>query len=192
MITTRNRKRLMSTLQIKPVTLYDPALYLNRGLSLLEFQRRVLAETQDKEIPLLERVKFLAIFVSNMDDFCMLKLSSLSRQEEKATVTDGSVVDEMTAIHSLASELYTAAFQCLQKKLLPKLKKSGIHLVDYSKLNKHQREQVHDYFKKVIFPLLIPLPLDQSHPFPHISNLYLNLAVVLRTRKGHVRLMRLQ
>ncbi|HSB02008.1 MAG TPA: polyphosphate kinase 1, partial [Anaerolineales bacterium] len=175
---------------------YDPALYLDRDLSLLEFQRRVLAEAQDKENPLLERIKFLAIFGSNMDDFFMLKLSSLRGRKGghklKTTAAGGAPSDELTAIHNLASELYTAAFECLHKKLLPKFKKSGIYFLDYSKLNKHQREQVHDYFKKVIFPLLIPLPLDRSHPFPHISNLYLNLAVILRSRKGHLRYMRLQ
>src|SRR5512138_1167159 len=126
MITTRNRKRLMSTLQIKPVTLYDPALYLNRGLSLLEFQRRVLAEAQDKENPLLERVKFLAIFGSNMDEFFMLRVPNL-----RSRVDLPGMETILTIVHKVASELYTTALQCLHKEVLPKLKKSGIYFLDY-------------------------------------------------------------
>src|SRR6266508_43449 len=186
----------MSTLEIKPISLFDPALYVNRDLSLLGFQRRVLDEAQDKENPLLERVKFLAIFSSNMDEFFMLRLSGIRErieaQEIGTTLENVYLSNELTAVRKLASELYATALQCLHKELLPKLKKSGIYFLDYSKLNKHQREQAHDYFKKTIYPLLIPLPLSSSHPFPHISNLYLNLAVVLRDRKGMLKLMRLQ
>ncbi len=178
----------MSTLEIKPVSPFASPLYVSRDLSLLEFQRRVLEEAQDKENPLLERVKFLAIFGSNMDEFFMLRVPGIRKRLEGR----GEAAEELAAVHELASELYATAFQYLHKKILPKLKKSGIYFPDYEKLNRHQREQVHSYFKKTIYPLLIPLPLDQSHPFPHISNLYLNLAVVLRNRKGHLKLMRLQ
>ncbi len=186
----------MSTLEIKPISLFDPSLYVNRDLSLLEFQRRVLDEAQDKENPLLERVKFLAIFGSNMDEFFMLRVSGIYKrmeeQETETTLESAYLFNELTAIRKRASELYTTALQCIHKEILPKLKKSGIYFLDYPKLNKHQQEQVDDYFKKTIYPLLIPLPLGYSHPFPHISNLYLNLAVVLRERKGDMKLMRLQ
>jgi polyphosphate kinase len=102
------------------------------------------------------------------------------------------LADKLMAVHARASELYTTAMQHLHKEIMPGLKKAGIHFLDYPKLNKHQREQVYDYFKKTVYPLLIPLPVDHSHPFPHISNLYLNLAVVIRTHKGNKKLMRLQ
>ncbi len=167
----------MSTLEIKPISLFDPSLYVNRDLSLLEFQRRVLDEAQDKENPLLERVKFLAIFGSNMDEFFMLRVSGIYKrmeeQETETTLESAYLFNELTALRKRASELYTTALQCIHKEILPKLKKSGIYFLDYPKLNKHQQEQVDDYFKKTIYPLLIPLPLGYSHPFPHISNLYL-------------------
>jgi polyphosphate kinase len=185
----------MSTLELKPVLLSDPSLYINRDLSLLEFQRRVLDEAKDRKNPLLERLKFLAIFGSNMDEFFMLRISGIRKQLElrrtETTLDNIYLFSDLTAVRNLASELYATAFQCLHKELLPKLKKSGIYFLEYKALNKHQREQVDDYFNKTIYPLLIPLPLSSSHPLPHISNLYLNLAVVLRDRKN-IKLMRLQ
>ncbi|HLO16267.1 MAG TPA: polyphosphate kinase 1 [Anaerolineales bacterium] len=186
----------MSTLEVKPVSLSNPSLYINRDLSLLEFQRRVLNEALDKKTPLLERIKFLAIFGSNMDEFFMLRIPGIRRRAALPGMeTSLELVDpanQMAAVHQLASELYTTALQCLQEEILPKLKKSGISMLDYAKLSKHQKERVHAYFKKTISPLLIPLPLSRGHPLPHISNLYLNLAVVLRDRKDNVKLMRLQ
>ncbi|HLO33004.1 MAG TPA: polyphosphate kinase 1 [Anaerolineales bacterium] len=186
----------MSTLEIKPVSLSDPAFYVNRDLSLLEFQRRVLIQAQDENTPLLERVKFLAIFGSNMDEFFMLRVSGIRKRMGTGgmgfSLAGAYPPDELTAARQLARELYADALQCLHQEVLPRLKKSGIHFLDYSKLSKHQKERVQHYFKKTIEPLLIPLPLGYSHPFPHISNLYLNLTVVLRDRKGDVKLMRLQ
>jgi polyphosphate kinase len=186
----------MSTLEVKPVSLSNPSLYINRDLSLLEFQRRVLNEALDKKTPLLERIKFLAIFGSNMDEFFMLRVPGIRRRAALPGMeTSLELVDpanEMAAVRKVASELYTTALQCLQEEILPKLKKSGIYMLDYAKLSKHQKERVQTYFKKTISPLLIPLPLSRGHPLPHISNLYLNLAIVLRDRKDNVRLMRLQ
>src|SRR5258705_1500338 len=186
----------MSTLEVNPISLSDSPVYVSRDLSLLEFQRRVLDEAQDEKNPLLERIKFLAIFGSNMDEFFMLRISGIHKRmvlrngEDSFTTLTPS--NELTAIRKLASELYTTALQCLHKEILPKLEKSDIHFLDYLKLSKYQKERVSDYFKKTISPLLIPLPLSYRHPFPHVSNLYLNLAIVLRDHKGDVNLMRLQ
>ena len=186
----------MSTLEIKPVSLSGPSLYINRDLSLLEFQRRVLNEAKDEDTPLLERVKFLAIFGSNMDEFFMLRLSGIRKRiagrGSEADLGGVRPSDGLTAAREHARELYSEALQCLHNEVLPKLKKAGIYFLDYPKLSKHQKERVQRYFKKTIRHLLIPLPLGYSHPFPHISNLYLNLAIVLRDRKGNTRLMRLQ
>ncbi len=187
----------MSTLEVRPVSVADPSIYVNRDLSLLEFQRRVLDEAQDENNPLLERIKFLAIFGSNMDEFFMLRISGIRKQMEahgmEASIEEGThLSDEFTVVRKLSSELYTTALQCLHEEILPKLEKSGVYFLEYAELSKRQKERVHSYFKKTIYPLLIPLPLSYGHPFPHISNLYLNLAVVLRDRKGIVKLMRLQ
>jgi len=186
----------MSTVEVKPASLSDSPFYVSRDLSLLEFQRRVLEQAQDEDTPLLERVKFLAIFGSNMDEFFMLRISGIHQRilslDGETSFTRLNLSNELTAVRKLASQLYTTAVQCLHKSILPKLEKSDIHFLDYSKLSKHQKERVHDYFKKTISPLLIPLPLSYGHPFPHVSNLYLNLAIVLRDHKGTTKLMRLQ
>ena len=186
----------MSTLEVNPVLLSDSPFYVNRDLSLLEFQRRVLEQAQDENNPLLERVKFLAIFGSNMDEFFMLRISGihqgLSSRNGETPSTSLNPSNELTAIRKRAKELYATALQCLQTSILPQLDKSDIHFLAYSKLSKHQKERVYDYFKKTILPLLIPLPLSSGHPFPHVSNLYLNLAVVLRDQKGDLKSMRVQ
>ena len=186
----------MVQVEVQPLSLSDTALSISRDISLLEFQRRVLDQAWEKKTPLLERVKFLAIFGSNMDEFFMLRISGLHKRiafgGDGASSQAKNLNDELAAIRALAGELYAAAKLCLHQEILPRLEKSGIRLLEYSRLTKHQKERVYKYFKKTIYPLLIPLPLDQGHPFPHISNLYLNLAVVLEDRKGAVRRMRLQ
>jgi polyphosphate kinase len=182
----------MSTVETHPVSLSDSAFYVSRDLSLLEFQRRVLEQAQNQQTPLLERVKFMAIFGSNMDEFFMLRISGIHRRIVSGSLETMDPSHELAAVRQLARELYTTGLQCLQKEILPGLEKAGIHFMDYSKLSKHQKERVADYFKKTISPLLIPLSLSSGHPFPHVSNLYLNLAIVLRDPKGHQSLMRLQ
>ena len=184
----------MAIVEIKPRFVSDPSIYIPRDLSLLEFQRRVLEQAQDEKTPLLERVKFLAIFGSNMDEFFMLRVSNIHRRIA-SNGRNGSTQyssKELAEVRTVARELYATALECLHKEIMPRLEKSGIRIPDTSGLNKHQRERVYNYFKKTILPLLIPLPLSYGHAFPHISNLYLNIAVVLQERKGNVRLMRLQ
>ena len=182
----------MAIVELKPSLLTDPSLYIPRDLSLLEFQRRVLEQAQDERIPLLERVKFLGIFGSNMDEFFMLRVSSLRRRIAENNGSAQELSTELAAVRTLSCDLYAAALQCFHQDILPKLEKAGIRLLDYSQLTKHQKERVYNYFKKTVSPLLIPLPLSYGHAFPHISNLYLNLAVVLQDKKGSIKLMRLQ
>ena len=176
--------------------LSSPSLYINRELSLLEFQRRVLEEVLDEENPLLERVKFLAIFGSNLDEFFMVRVSGIRKQIE-ANVTklseDGLTPrEELAVIRKAVQQLMLDAQRCFQKKLLPRLDKEGIHILDYSKLSKSQKEKADKYFKDMIHPVLTPLALDPGHPFPHISNLSLNLAIVIRDKKGHEKFARLK
>lgn len=176
--------------------LADPALYLNRELSLLEFQRRVLEEARDENNPLLERVKFLSIFGSNMDEFFMVRVSGIRKQVE-AHITEVSPDgltprDQLAAIRKLAVELYDEAHAILRRKLRPKLDKAGIHVLDYDKLSKAQRLKADAYFHEVVHPVLTPLALDPGHPFPHISNLSLNLAVVIRDPQGMEKFARLK
>jgi polyphosphate kinase len=178
------------------VALSPPSLYINRELSLLEFQRRVLEEALDESNPLLERLNFLAIFGSNMDEFFMVRVSGIRKQVEAHIMEvfpDGLTPPEiLAATRKLSLELYRSALQCLNKKLLPQLDKAGIHLMDYHKLTEAQASKADDYFKEVVYPVLTPLALDPGHPFPHISNLSLNLAIVIRDKKGGEKFARLK
>ena len=179
-----------------PVLLSDLSLYFNRELSLLEFQRRVLEEAQDENNPLLERVKFLSIFGSNMDEFFMVRVSGIRKLVEAhiaEVLPDGLTPrEQLAAIRKLTLELYDVAHHCLDRKLLPQLDKAGIHLLDYPRLTKTQKEKVDTYFREVVHPVLTPLALDPGHPFPHISNLSLNLAIVIRDPKGSEKFARLK
>ncbi|MCX6065595.1 MAG: polyphosphate kinase 1 [Chloroflexi bacterium] len=172
------------------------SLYVNRELSLLEFQRRVLEEAFDESNPLLERLKFLAILGSNLDEFFMVRVSGICKQVEARIMdvsADGLTPPEVLAdIRKVSMELYGDALRCLHRKILPRLDKAGIHIQDYEKLSKAQQERVDDYFKEVIFPVLTPLALDPGHPFPHISNLSLNFAIVIRDQKGREKFARLK
>lgn len=167
-----------------PIDLNDPKLYINRELSLLEFQRRVLEEAQDKTNPLLERVKFLAILGSNLDEFFMVRVAGL-RKQVRARITDYptdgmSAAENLAIIRKIVLDLLAQARNCLISDILPNLNKSGIHIINYARLTARQKETVNDYYKKVIFPVLTPLAFDPGHPFPHISNRSLNLAVLIK------------
>ena len=185
-------KNIMS----EAVDLASPALYANRELSLLEFQRRVLEEALDERNPLLERLKFLSIFGSNMDEFFMVRVSGIRKQVEAHVMEvfpDGMTPPEaLAAIRKRSLELYESALRCLNKKILPRLDKAGVHLIDYRKLTEAQAKKADDYFREVIYPVLTPLALDPGHPFPHISNLSLNLAIVIRGKNGSEKFARLK
>jgi len=178
------------------IDLTSPSLYINRELSLLEFQRRVLEEAWDESKPLLERIKFLAIFGSNMDEFFMVRVSGIRKMVEARIMDvspDGATPpDQLAAIRKLSQELMIEAQRFYQRKLLPKLDKTGIHIIDYHKLSKVQKERADTYFKELIYPVLTPLALDPGHPFPHISNLSLNLAIVIHDKKGNEKFARLK
>lgn len=166
------------------IDLNDPKLFINRELSLLEFQRRVLEEALDETNPLLERVKFLAILVSNLDEFFMVRVAGLRKQVEAGVIDlppDGMTpAEQLAAIRKMAWQLMVQARECLRDDLMPQLKKAGIHILDYKALNGRQKDNADQYFEEVVFPVLTPLAFDPGHPFPHISNLSLNLAVVIR------------
>ncbi len=166
----------------------DPSLYINRELSLLSFQTRVLEEAQDEQNPLLERAKFLSIVGSNLDEFFMVRVAGLKSQLESGALESGPdgmpPADELIAIRERVAELYKNGQDCLRSQLLPGLKKEGIHVVDYSQLAPPQAAVADRYFSETVFPTLTPLAFDPGRPFPHISNLSLNLAVLIRDPQG--------
>lgn len=170
--------------QEPPGYLDDPKLYINRELSWLQFNARVLEEAEDQTQPLLERVKFLSIYASNLDEFFMIRVSGLREQLSGGVVEappDGMTpAEQLSAIRlELGSQLERFA-NCWEKDVMPKLAEQGIHVLHYSQLQPKQRQWLRRYFSREIFPVLTPLAFDPAHPFPHISNLSLNLAVVAK------------
>ncbi|MBW4611630.1 MAG: polyphosphate kinase 1 [Hassallia sp. WJT32-NPBG1] len=166
------------------VNLSDPQYYLNRELSWLEFNRRVLHEACDERTPLLERLKFLAIFGSNLDEFFMVRVAALKQQVEAKVsllTPDGRTPQQQLDDISLSLRpLVTQQHQQFEQVLKPKLASHGIHILDYIQLTQKQRSYLDNYFNEQVFPVLTPLAVDPSHPFPYISNLSLNLAVVIK------------
>jgi polyphosphate kinase len=172
----------------EPRSLKDPDLYINRELSLIDFQRRVLEEAQDPSNPLLDRLMFLSFVGSNIDEFFMVRVAGLKRQVEKGVVETGpdgmTPSEQIRAIRASVIRLYRASYDTWRRELLPSLATAGIRIYDYSELSEEQLGTVNSYFQDTIFPTLTPLAFDPGRPFPHISNLSLNLAVVLRDHKG--------
>lgn len=166
------------------ININDPSLYINRELSTIEFNRRVLDLAVDKSHPLLERVKFLAIFNNNMDEFFMVRVSGL-KQQVLLGITDRPADgltprQQLVSIHETMTGLMDKQMQCWHEDMLPDLEAAGIHILNYQDLKRGQQRKLADYFESEIFPVLTPLLFDPGHPFPHISNLSLNLAVVIR------------
>ncbi len=176
--------------------LKEPSLYINRELSHIEFNRRVLYEVQANH-PLLERVKFLAIYSSNMDEFFMVRVSGLKQQVllgiTKRPADGLTPREQLVAIHRTVTQLFATANNWWKTQLHPQLAEAGIHVLQYDDLKKRQKQRLRDYFEREIFPVLTPLGHDPSHPFPHISNLSLNLAVLGRDpESGETRFARIK
>ncbi|MEQ8383212.1 MAG: polyphosphate kinase 1 [Coleofasciculus sp. A1-SPW-01] len=166
------------------VSLRDPKYYFNRELSWLEFNDRVLHEALDSRTPLLERLKFLAIFSSNLDEFFMVRVAGLKQQVEAGVTSltaDGRTPsDQLDGINHRLLPMVKEQHEHFEQILRPLLAKQGIYLLEYMDLNSEQRTYLQNYFEEQIFPVLTPLAVDPSHPFPYISNLSLNLAVVVK------------
>lgn len=170
------------------VDLKSPEFYLNRELSTLAFFGRVLEEAWNEENPLLERVKFLAILGSNLDEFFMIRAGGLNLQLASG-VSDLSIdgqtpAEQLAEIRKVSLDLMIEGRRCFHDKIKPALQKSGIRILNHDDLNNKQKTNAKYYFEEVIFPVLTPLAVDPGHPFPHISNLSLNLAVVIRDENG--------
>ncbi len=168
----------------------DPSLFINRELSWLEFNARVLNEAFDERNRLLERLKFLAIFSTNLDEFYMVRVAGLRRQVAAGVVQtppDGMTPQgQLEAIQKRASSLLAEARHCLHDLLLPALEQQGIRLARMSELTAEESQTVAEFFETQVFPVLTPLAVDPAHPFPYISNLSLSLAVELYDPEGGV------
>jgi polyphosphate kinase len=158
--------------------------YFNRELSWIGFNERVLEEAFDERNPLLERIKFLSIFSSNLDEFFMIRISGIKQQiaagVQKLSLDGLTPNEQFAAIRRALLPTIERKRALLVDDLIPALDHEGIHLLNYDQLNDAQREAMRTFFSERIFPVLTPLAFDPSHPFPHISNLSLNLAVVIQ------------
>ncbi|MFM7425364.1 MAG: polyphosphate kinase 1 [Elainella sp.] len=175
------------------IDLTDSQYYFNRELSWLEFNSRILHEAFDPRTPLLERLSFMAIFCANLDEFFMVRVGLLKRQMLEQQMQAGSlsgppdypsaestVEEQLTAIAERLRPMVAQHHRHFEQAMRPQLASQGIHLLDATHLNSEQQQYLQQYFEDNIFPILTPLAIDPSHPFPYISNLSLNLVVTLQ------------
>ncbi|OZH51337.1 polyphosphate kinase [Hydrocoleum sp. CS-953] len=164
--------------------LSNPQYYFNREFSWLEFNRRVLSEGLDPRTPLLERLKFLGIFSSNLDEYFMVRVAVLKKQIEaevhKLTPDGRTPQEQLDGINQRLLPMVSLQHQFFEETLRPELGKNGIYIFNYIDLNQEQKTYLQNYFEEHIFPVLTPLAIDASHPFPYLSNLSFNLAVMLK------------
>ncbi len=169
----------------------DRQRYLDRELSWLDFNGRVLALAEDAKLPLLERVKFLAIFSRNLDEFFMIRVAGLLDRAAAglgAAATGGlDPGEELSSIRKRTEELVLRQTDVFRDDVQPRLADEGIRLLDWVALPKDQRKELGRFFEDQIFPVLTPLSVDPGHPFPYISNLSLNLAIMVRDPQRHER-----
>ena len=189
------KERRSETLSILPWHTEDPR-YLNRELSWLQFDERVLAIAEDPDVPLLERLKFVAIFTSNLDEFFQVRVAGL-REQVDADATgfnaDGITPSaQLTAIDEIVRQLTVRQAHLVRDELLPQLREHGIVIAGPDELTNAERVHLDQVFEELVFPVLTPLAVDPAHPFPYISNLSLNLAVMLRDEAGDVRFARVK
>jgi polyphosphate kinase len=162
--------------------------FLNRELSWLDFNARVLALAEDPRTPLLERAKFLAIFATNLDEFFMVRFAALQRRWQTGLPLRGAdrkpPRQQLDLVTTKASELVARQSACFEERVRPLLADAGIVFETWAKLSDAEQARLHDYFLKYLFPVLTPLAVDPAHPFPYISGLSLNLAVVVGDPDG--------
>src|SRR6266536_2340611 len=166
---------------------FGPQSFINRELSWLEFNRRVLEEAQDQRQPLIERVKFLTIFSSNLDEFFEIRVAGIKQQIESQTSELGpdglSPTEVFNRIQKTVRELFAEQYTLWKNELLPELAKNGIYIREISELPAKRAAWAHRYFLQEVFPMLTPLAVDASHPFPHLLNRSHNLLVRAKTRR---------
>jgi polyphosphate kinase len=166
----------------------DPANFINRELSWLEFNRRVLEEAQDPTQPLMERVKFMTIFSNNLDEFFEIRVAGIKQQIQSETSDTGpdgmSPTETFNAIQRLAHELVAIQYDFWNKEMLPNLAKNSIRLHDVAQLTGKRAAWARRYFQEEVFPMLTPLAVDASHPFPQLLNKSHNLLVRARAHRN--------
>lgn len=172
-----------ASVELPPTLMHDKKFLLNRELSWLEFNRRVLEEALDESTPVLERLKFLSIFSTNLDEFFMIRVSGLKEQLDQnisELSPDGlTAAEQLAEIRQRLRPMLAEQMLCLREEVIPALADAGITIWTYESLSRDERKRLDEYFLKQIFPVLTPQAVDASHPFPYVSNLSLNLGLMV-------------
>src|SRR3984893_6244188 len=165
----------------------DPSFYINRELSWLEFNQRVLEEAQDSANPLLERVKFLCIAASNLDEFFEVRVAGLNQQRQSGISTAGpdgmSPTDQLAAVSARVRKMLDDQYSLWNKALVPALEDQNIFFLRYDDLSPDEKNYYSNYFRTSVYPVLTPLAVDPVHPFPQLLNKSLNVAVELEGKE---------
>jgi polyphosphate kinase len=166
----------------------QPKNFFNRDLSWVEFNRRVMEEALEPELPLLEKIKFISIFHSNLDEFYMIRVSGLKEQiianVLEPTIDGLTPTEQLQKIEKKIQPMLIKIMELWSNEVVPGLKENNIIIADYEDLSEKEKEILTEYFKKEIYPVLTPLAFDPGRPFPYISNLSLSLAILVRKPNG--------
>lgn len=178
-----NVREFPHPVEVTPTEPSGISRFLNRELSLLQFHARVLEEAFEPGNPLLERLKFLSIFSSNLDEFFMIRVSGLKEELEQG-ITDLSAdgltpAEQLREIRQRVLPLMQTLSRCFRDEIVPQFRETGIELAEYNSLPRHEKEILKQYFLEKVFPVLTPLAVDPSHPFPYISPLSVNLGLMV-------------
>lgn len=174
----------------------EPKNFFNRDLSWIEFNRRVMEEAFNPDLPLLEKVKFISIFFSNLDEFYMIRVSGLKEQIAanilEPTIDGLTPLEQVQKIEKALRPMLTQLDNYWNNEIVPALKQNSIFLLKFEDFASEEQDRLKEYFKKEIYPILTPLAFDPGRPFPYISNLSLNLAVLIRNPKGDTHFARVK
>ncbi len=162
--------------------------FFNRDLSWIEFNRRVLEEAINPELPLLERIKFISIFFSNLDEFYMIRVAGIKEQIAakiiEPTIDGITPIQELKAIEEEVQPMIKKIYDYWHEEVIPQLRENNISIMEYSELSDREKKHLNDYFNKEIYPVLTPLAFDPGRPFPYISNLSLSFAILVKKPNG--------
>ena len=174
----------------------DPKNFINRDLSWVEFNRRVLEEALNPELPLLEKIKFISIFHSNLDEFYMIRIAGLKEQVAanvlEPTIDGLTPIEQLRKTEQKLKPMLDQAMDLWKNQIVPNLPENGVEIAEYFQLSENEKDVLTNYFKKEIFPILTPLAFDPGRPFPYISNLSLNFAIFVNRPNGENHFARLK
>ena len=174
----------------------NPNNFINRDLSWIEFNRRVLEEAYNPELPLLEKIKFVSIFASNLDEFYMIRVSGLKEQVDanilEPTIDGFTPAEQLQKIEKLLKPMRQQLNELWVNKVVPALRENNIFLFKFDEFNDEEQKKLKEYFEKEIFPVLTPLAFDPGRPFPYISNLSVSLAIFVRQPDGETHFARVK